>query len=45
MGIGMILVVSRNDVDAVRKELLNAGEANSVVIGEIITGEPGVEYV
>ena len=44
MGIGMILVVSKNDVDAVRQDLLNAGEANSLVIGEIIAGEPSVEY-
>ncbi len=45
MGIGMILVVAKPDVDAVRAALLNAGEANSVVIGEIVSGEPGVEYV
>ncbi|MDP2321576.1 MAG: phosphoribosylformylglycinamidine cyclo-ligase [Acidobacteriota bacterium] len=45
MGIGLILVVGKNDVDAVRKDLLNAGEANSLVIGDIISGEPGVEYV
>src|SRR5687768_9183322 len=45
MGIGMILVVAPQDVDAVKKELLNAGEANSVVIGEIVGGEPKVEYV
>jgi len=45
MGIGMILVVGKNDVDAVRKDLLNAGEANSMVIGDIVAGEPGVEYV
>ena len=44
MGIGMILVVGKNDVDAVRQDLLNAGEANSPVIGEIIAGEPSVEY-
>ena len=44
MGIGMVLVVDKNDVDAVRKDLLNAGEANSVVIGDIIAGEPSVEY-
>ena len=25
--------------------LLNAGEANSVVIGDIIKGEPEVQYV
>jgi len=45
MGIGMILVVGKNDVDAVRQALLNAGEANSLVIGDIIAGDPGVEYV
>jgi phosphoribosylformylglycinamidine cyclo-ligase len=45
MGIGMILVVGKNDVDAVRKALLNAGEANSIVIGDIVAGEPSVEYV
>ena len=36
MGIGMILVVAARDADAVRKDLLNAGEANSIVIGEIV---------
>jgi len=45
MGIGMILVVGQSDVDTVRQALLNAGEANSLVIGDIIAGEPGVEYV
>jgi len=45
MGIGMILVVSAGDVDAVRQGLLDAGEANSVVIGDIVKGEPGVQYV
>jgi len=45
MGIGMILVVAKGDVDGVRQDLLNAGEANSLVIGDIITGDPGVEYV
>ncbi|HWI19020.1 MAG TPA: phosphoribosylformylglycinamidine cyclo-ligase [Vicinamibacterales bacterium] len=45
MGIGLILVVSPADVDAVRKGLLDAGEANSVVIGDIIKGEPEVQYV
>ena len=44
MGIGMILVVGKDDVEAVRKGLLNAGEANSMVIGEVIAGEPSVEY-
>ena len=45
MGIGMILVVGNNDADAVRQDLLNAGEANSLFIGDIITGEPSVDYV
>jgi phosphoribosylformylglycinamidine cyclo-ligase len=45
MGIGLILVVDAADVDAVRKALLDAGEANSVVIGDIIKGEPEVQYV
>ena len=45
MGIGLILVVSANDVDAVRKDLLAAGEANSVVIGDIVPGDPEVKYV
>jgi phosphoribosylformylglycinamidine cyclo-ligase len=45
MGIGMILVVGKNDADAVRQDLLNAGEANSLVIGEIVAGEPAVDYV
>jgi phosphoribosylformylglycinamidine cyclo-ligase len=45
MGIGMILVVAAKDVNAVRKELLNAGEANSVVIGDIVSGNQDVQYV
>jgi phosphoribosylformylglycinamidine cyclo-ligase len=44
MGIGLILVVAAKDVDAVRKDLLNAGEANSVVIGDITSGEGVVTY-
>jgi len=44
MGIGMILVAAAKDADAVRKSLLEAGEANSVVIGEIVKGNPAVEY-
>jgi phosphoribosylformylglycinamidine cyclo-ligase len=44
MGIGMILVVAAADVDSVRQTLLDAGEANSVVIGDIIAGEPEVIY-
>ena len=45
MGIGLILVVDKRDVDGVRADLLRAGEANSVVIGDIISGEPQVNYV
>jgi phosphoribosylformylglycinamidine cyclo-ligase len=45
MGIGMILAVAAKDVDAVRQKLLEAGEANSVVIGEIVAGNPEVQYV
>ena len=45
MGIGMILVVAAKNADAVRKDLLHAGEANSVVIGEIVAGNPEVQYV
>src|SRR5687768_2521852 len=44
MGIGLILVVAAKDADAVRKELLIAGEANSVVIGEIVNGDNDVQY-
>ena len=45
MGIGMILVVAAKDADAVRKDLLHAGEANSVVIGDIVAGSSEVQYV
>jgi phosphoribosylformylglycinamidine cyclo-ligase len=44
MGIGLILVVAARDVDAVRQALLNAGEANSVVIGDIVNGNQDVQY-
>jgi phosphoribosylformylglycinamidine cyclo-ligase len=44
MGIGLILVVAAKDADAVRQELLSAGEANSVVIGEIVGGNNDVQY-
>jgi phosphoribosylformylglycinamidine cyclo-ligase len=45
MGIGLILVVAAKDVDAVRADLLKAGEANSVVIGDIVQGDCDVKYV
>jgi phosphoribosylformylglycinamidine cyclo-ligase len=44
MGIGMILVVAARDADAVRQALLNSGEANSVVIGDIVSGNQNVQY-
>jgi phosphoribosylformylglycinamidine cyclo-ligase len=44
MGIGMILVAAAKDVDTVRQALLNAGEANSVVIGQIVSGNQDVQY-
>ena len=44
MGIGMILVVAASDVDAVRQDLLNAGEANAIVIGDIVGGDQEVIY-
>jgi phosphoribosylformylglycinamidine cyclo-ligase len=44
MGIGMILVVAAKDVDVVRQGLLDAGEANSVVIGDIVKGAGDVHY-
>ena len=45
MGIGLILVVDKTHADAVRADLLRAGEANSIVIGDIVAGEPEVKYV
>ncbi len=45
MGIGLILVTAAHDADAVRQTLLNAGEANSVMIGTIIPGDQDVQYV
>ena len=44
MGIGLILVVAATDVDATQAALLDAGEANAVVIGEIEAGASGVRY-
>jgi phosphoribosylformylglycinamidine cyclo-ligase len=45
MGIGMILAVAAHDADNVRQKLLEAGEANSLVIGDIVQGNPEVQYV
>jgi phosphoribosylformylglycinamidine cyclo-ligase len=44
MGIGLILAVAPAEVDAVQAALLNAGEANSIVIGEVEAGQGGVRY-
>jgi phosphoribosylformylglycinamidine cyclo-ligase len=45
MGIGLIVAAAPGDVDAIRQSLLEAGEANSVVIGDIISGTQDVQYV
>ncbi len=45
MGIGLIIAATRANADRLSAALLEAGEANSVVIGEIIAGEPSVHYV
>jgi phosphoribosylformylglycinamidine cyclo-ligase len=44
MGIGLILVVAADRVDAVQAALLDAGEANAVVIGGIEAGIQEVRY-
>jgi phosphoribosylformylglycinamidine cyclo-ligase len=44
MGIGLILAVSARDADPLRGRLLEAGEANSVVIGDVVAGDGGVLY-
>ena len=44
MGMGMILVVGPGEVAAVQAALLDAGEANAVVIGGIEPGSSGVRY-
>jgi phosphoribosylformylglycinamidine cyclo-ligase len=45
MGIGLILVVAADNVAAVQAALLDAGEANSMVIGAIEAGAGEVRYV
>jgi phosphoribosylformylglycinamidine cyclo-ligase len=44
MGIGLILVVGPGELAAVQSALLEAGEANAVVMGGIEPGEGGVRY-
>jgi phosphoribosylformylglycinamidine cyclo-ligase len=45
MGIGLIIATAPDNVDRTSAALLEAGEANSVVIGEVIAGQPAVQYV
>jgi phosphoribosylaminoimidazole (AIR) synthetase len=45
MGIGLILVIGATDVDEVQAALLNAGEANAMLIGAIEAGSGEVRYV
>jgi phosphoribosylformylglycinamidine cyclo-ligase len=44
MGIGLILAVAATDADAVRARLRAAGEANSVMIGDVVSGSGVVLY-
>ena len=44
MGVGLILVVGSGDLAATQAALLEAGEANAVVMGEIEAGAGGVRY-
>lgn len=44
MGIGLVLVVSAQDADAVVAKAGTLGD-KGYVIGEMVAGEPGVEYV
>jgi len=44
MGIGLILVVARDDADAARAALREAGEPRAVLIGEIAAGHGHVRY-
>jgi phosphoribosylformylglycinamidine cyclo-ligase len=44
MGIGLILVVARDDADAVRAALRDAGEPRAGIIGEIAPGHGHVRY-
>jgi phosphoribosylformylglycinamidine cyclo-ligase len=44
MGIGLILAVAARDADPLRKRLLDAGEANAVIVGDVVSGDGGVLY-
>jgi phosphoribosylaminoimidazole (AIR) synthetase len=45
MGIGLIVVAAADKVTAIQTALSEAGEANSVVLGDIETGASEVRYV
>lgn len=45
MGIGMVVVCARGAVDEVQQRLSQAGETDSLVIGQITKGDRTVEYV
>jgi phosphoribosylformylglycinamidine cyclo-ligase len=44
MGIGLVLVCSRTDLDSVLTKLISSGEVGAGPIGEIREGESVVEY-
>ncbi len=44
MGIGMVLVCSPIDVEAVQNQLAKAGESNSLIIGQVTKGNGQLEY-
>ena len=44
MGIGMVLVCSPIDVEAVQNQLAKAGESNSLIIGQVAKGNGQLEY-
>jgi len=45
MGIGLILIVGRDDADAVLSAVASAGEHHARAIGELVAGEKRVRYV
>jgi phosphoribosylformylglycinamidine cyclo-ligase len=45
LGIGFVIVVSAEGADAARRRLIEVGAVPASVIGDVIEGEPGVEWV
>ncbi len=43
-GIGFVMIVNREAAEAIRKRLVETSEVPTAVIGEVIEGEPGVEW-